>query len=57
MVSLLLNNAPRDIAVIEHHIQIGHNPLNAEPGDNMEMGERRLKIVTQPIGGENELTN
>ena len=114
-MSLLLNNAPRDIAVIEHHIhsrwraypqnisstvqiaagtpantfgswglvipintvlfafevigliveavsvatyyhiQVGHNPLNAEPGENMEMGERRLKIVTQPISRATEI--
>lgn len=115
MVSLLMSDAPRDVAVIEHHahsrwrvypqnisstvqikateaantfgswglvipvgtvlfdfdiigliveavsvatyyhIQLGHNPVNAEPGENMEMGERRLKIVTQPITRATEI--
>jgi len=38
-----------------YHIQLGHNPENAEPGENMEMGERRLKIVTQPISRATEI--
>lgn len=38
-----------------YHIQIGYNPENAEPGKNMEMGERRLKIVTQPISRATEI--
>jgi len=42
-------------AATSYHIQLGHNPENAEPGENMEMGERRLKIVTQPIGRATEI--
>lgn len=42
-------------APTSYHIQLGHNPVNAEPGENMEMGERRLKVVTQPIGRATEI--
>lgn len=42
-------------AATYYHIQLGHNPVNAEPGDKMEMGERRLKIVTQPIARATEI--
>lgn len=42
-------------AATYYHIQLGHNPVNAEPGENMEMGERRLKIVTQPISRATEI--
>lgn len=38
-----------------YHIQLGYNPENAEPGENMEMGERRLKVVTQPIARATEI--
>lgn len=42
-------------AATHYHIQLGYNPENAEPGENMEMGERRLKIVTQPISRGTEI--
>lgn len=42
-------------AATYYHIQLGYNPENAEPGENMEMGERRLKIVTQPIARGTEI--
>lgn len=42
-------------AATYYHIQLGYNPENAEPGENMEMGERRLKIVTQPIARATEI--
>ncbi|MBA7586682.1 hypothetical protein ES708_28687 [subsurface metagenome] len=42
-------------AATHYHIQLGHNPEDAEPDVNMEMGERRLKIVTQPIARATEI--
>lgn len=42
-------------AATTYHIQLGHSPTAAEPGANMEAGERRLKIVTQPIARATEL--
>lgn len=38
-----------------YHIQIGYNPVNAEPGTNMEMGERRVRLVTVPIARATEI--
>ena len=42
-------------AATSYHIQLGHNPVNTEPDENMEMGERRLKFVTQPIARATEI--
>ena len=41
--------------ITTYHIQIGYNPINAEPGENMEMGERRFKIDTVPISRATEV--
>lgn len=38
-----------------YHIQVGYNTENAEPGENMEMGERRLRIVSVPISRATEI--
>ena len=42
-------------AVTNYHIQIGYNTINADPGTNMEMGERRIRIATTPIAKQSEL--
>ncbi len=42
-------------AATSYFIQIGYNTVNAEPETNMEMGERRLRIATQPIARQSEL--
>ena len=36
-------------------IQLGYNTINADPGTNMEMGERRFRIATTPIAKQSEL--
>lgn len=38
-----------------YHIQVGYNPVNAEPGVNMEMGERRFNIESVPISRATEI--
>ena len=38
-----------------YHIQLGYNTVLADPGANMEMGERRLRIATVPIAKQTEL--
>lgn len=38
-----------------YHIQLGYNTENAEPGENMEAGERRVRLVTVPIARATEL--
>ena len=38
-----------------YFIQIGYNTIDAEPGTNMEMGERRFRIAETPIKNANEL--
>jgi len=42
-------------AVATYHIQFGYNIINADPGTNMEMGERRVRIVGLPVAREGEL--
>jgi len=42
-------------AVTSYHIQFGYNTNNADPGTNMEMGERRFRIATHPIARATEL--
>lgn len=42
-------------AATNYHIQIGYNTVNADPGANMEMGERRFRIATTPIAKQSEL--
>lgn len=42
-------------AVSNYHIQIGYNTVNADPGTNMEMGERRIRIATAPVTKQSEL--
>lgn len=36
-------------------IQIGYNTINADPGTNMEMGERRFRVATAPIAKQSEI--
>lgn len=38
-----------------YYIQVGYNPVNAEPGTNMEMGERRFRIASVPIARATEI--
>ena len=42
-------------AVGNYHIQLGHNTINADPGTNMEMGERRIRMATAPVTKQSEL--
>ena len=62
-----LNTVPFDFDIIgfvveeasttltTYFIQIGYNTIDAEPGTNMEMGERRFRIAESPIKNANEL--
>lgn len=42
-------------AATVYFIQLGYNIINADPGANMEMGERRIYINTQPIARATEV--
>jgi len=42
-------------AATTYHIQLGHSPTAAEPGPNDVSGERRMRIVDQPIARATEL--
>lgn len=42
-------------AATTYFIQFGYNPINAIPGINMELGERRFRITTVPIARTTEL--
>ncbi len=42
-------------AATTYFFQLGHSPTAAAPGANMESGERRIDIVTQPITRATEL--
>jgi len=42
-------------AATNYHIQLGYNTVNADPGTNMEMGERRVRIATAPVTKQSEL--
>jgi len=42
-------------AVSNYHIQIGYNTVNADPGANMEMGERRIRMAAAPVTKQSEL--
>ena len=45
-----------DVSVAtNYHIQIGYNIKDANPGVNMEMGERRFRIATVPIARQSEI--
>lgn len=44
-----------DTNLTTYFVQIGYNIINAEPGTNMEMGERRFRIAEQPIRNANEI--
>jgi len=63
-----LNTIPFDFDIIglviekvtdatRYHIQLGYNTINAQPGANMELGERRIRLVTTPIARATELLN
>ena len=44
------------VSAIGHYfIQLGHNTVLADPGVNMEMGERRLRFADHPIARASEL--
>lgn len=38
-----------------YHIQIGYNPGAGEPGENQEMGERRIRFAVTPVSKVSEL--
>ena len=42
-------------AATNYHVQLGYNMVNADPGTNMELGERRFRIATTPIAKQSEL--
>ena len=42
-------------AATNYHIQLGYNTVLADPGANMEMGERRVRFATVPIAKQSEL--
>ena len=44
-----------DTTLTTYFIQIGYNTINAVPGANMEMGERRFRIAETPVKNANEL--
>ncbi|MCW4051224.1 MAG: hypothetical protein NWE89_15985 [Candidatus Bathyarchaeota archaeon] len=44
-----------DTTLTTYFIQLGYNTINAVPGTNMELGERRFRIAEQPIKNANEI--
>jgi len=44
-----------DTTLTTYFIQLGYNTINAEPGTNMEIGERRFRIAETPIKNANEI--
>jgi len=38
-----------------YHIQIGYNPGAGEPGEDMEMGERRMRFAVSPVSKVSEI--
>jgi len=42
-------------AAATYFIQLGYNTVNAIPGANMELGERRVRLVTVPIARATEI--
>ena len=42
-------------AATTYFIQLGYNTINAIPGTNMELGERRFRITTVPIARATEM--
>jgi len=38
-----------------YFVQLGYNTINAEPGTNMELGERRFRIAETPVKNANEI--
>lgn len=42
-------------ATTTYHIQLGHNPGASEPGENMELGERRMRFAVSPASKVTEL--
>ena len=42
-------------AATNYHLRLGYNTINADPGPNMELGERRFRIATVPIAKQTEL--
>lgn len=45
-----------EVSAVGHYfIQLGHNTINADPGPNMEMGERRVRFTDHPIARATEM--
>ena len=44
-----------DTTLTTYFVQIGYNTINAEPGTNMELGERRFRIAETPVKNANEI--
>lgn len=44
-----------DTTLTTYFVQIGYNTINAIPGVNMEMGERRFRIAETPIKNATEI--
>ena len=42
-------------AATNYHVQLGYNTIDAVPGANMEMGERRIRFAVVPIQKQSEL--
>lgn len=38
-----------------YHIQLGYNTVEEDPGENMEIGERRIRFAERPITRQSEL--
>jgi len=53
IVGLVVEEA--DTTLTSYFMQVGYNTINAVPGANMEMGERRFRIAETPIKNANEL--
>ncbi|GAH59545.1 unnamed protein product, partial [marine sediment metagenome] len=44
-----------DTTLTTYFVQLGYNTINAEPGTNMEIGERRFRIAETPIKNASEI--
>jgi len=44
-----------DTTLTTYFVQVGYNTINAVPGVNMEMGERRFRIAETPIKNASEV--
>ncbi len=44
-----------DTTLTTYFIQLGYNTINAEPGANQELGERRFRIAETPVKNASEI--